>query len=172
MDFYGTIAGADEYHETMLNVSAGTWPSAGIADDKKKAALVRASRVIDGQFGSLYTGSKATSTQRLAWPRVDAYDSCASQELASDYVPDAIIEATYELALIEIQNPGSLAPSVDLSRVTKSESVDGAASRSFFSPNELGLGDAYEAYRPKLTYVTDLVGCYLAETDYWAAAVV
>ena len=170
MDFYGSVAEATAYHESLGNTA---WTAAGVTDAQREVALRRGSRALDGIFGPRLTGAKMTPNQRLAWGRVGVFDRCANEMLPDGLIPPAVVEAAYELSLVALSSPSSLTPSVDLSRLTKSEAVDGVGSRSFFGPNELGV-DAWAMFRPRVTVTEDLMACYLkSELDSrWIARVI
>lgn len=173
MEHYGTLLGATEYHTAMGNVS---WLDPAKTDQERKAAMFRASAAMDGRFLRSYSGYKATTSQRLAWPRVDAWDFCADAPVGSADIPLGVVEASYELALLELQTPRSLSPAVNYGRLTKSESVEGAASRSFFGPAELGFGldNLMDAFRPSVAAAEDRLGCYLNTSTHnrWVATVI
>ena len=169
---YGTLVTAAAYHAAVGNP---IWIDAQYSDDQRTAAMVRARRVMDGRYGLVFTGAKALLDQPCAWPRVGAYDVCAQQEIPSDVTPSGILEASYEIALIELQRPNSLSPTINIGRLTKSESVDGAASRSFFSPEELAAfgNNPLQNMRPTLMVVEDLLSCFISVNGRrWAATVV
>lgn len=168
MQHYGTVAGATAYHDLVGNTA---WAAA--TEQLQLQALRRASRALDGIFGARLTGSKISYLQELAWPRHSVYDSCAGVALPDGYTPPAIEEAAYILAGLELANPNSLAPVVNLSRVTKSEAVEGVGSRSFFGPADLGMTSFIEASRGSVLQVEDLMGCFLKRMgDRWVARVV
>lgn len=170
---YGTLPAALAYHTALGNAQ---WlDSVTYSDPLRTAAMLRGSRSLDGRYGRLFPGAKFGGyLQERAWPRVGAYDSCAQQNIPDGYIPPAIEQAAYELALIELVNPGATTPELNLGRITKSESVDGAASRSFFSPGEMNLrGNVLDGFRPTLLTVSDLMSCYLKPAvGLWAATVV
>lgn len=89
---YANAADGDAYHEGHLY--ATPWTAATLAN--KEAALVMATRLIDGQFQ--FDGVKANEAQALQWPREDCHDPDGDDELPSDAVPKAVIEATCEMA--------------------------------------------------------------------------
>ena len=60
---YADVAGGDSYHDGHLYASAWT----GATADKKAAALVMATRLIDSQFQ--FSGSRTSESQALQWPR-------------------------------------------------------------------------------------------------------
>lgn len=169
MSHYGTLPGALAYHASVGNT---LWGSSAYDDQRRTAALTRASRAMDGRYGLQFAGVKSTGDQRLAWPRDGGHDFCSDTPVPPGQVPLGVIEAAYELALVELQRPGALSPSLTTGRITKSEAVVGAASRSFFSPEELGLNGGLDAFRPTLTVAEDLLSCYLNRGKRWIAAVV
>lgn len=89
---YANAADGDAYHEGHLYATA--WTAATLAN--KEAALVMATRLIDGQFQ--FDGVKANEAQALQWPREDCHDPDGDEALPSDAVPKAVIEATCEMA--------------------------------------------------------------------------
>lgn len=89
---YANAADGDAYHEGHLYASAWTAASAG----NKDAALVMATRLIDGQYQ--FNGVKANEAQALQWPRRQCRIPDYEDELPADVVPKAVIEATCELA--------------------------------------------------------------------------
>lgn len=168
--FYGSLGEAAIYHAQYGNPA---WSDSQFTNEQREVALRRGSRALDGIFGSRLTGIKTDAAQRLAWPRNDVYDSCLGAELPAGAMPVAVMEAAYELALVELLSPGSLSPSLNMGRLTKSESLEGVGSRSFFSPSELGFTDPLAAHRPILLQVEDLMRCFLKSSgDRWIATVV
>ncbi len=89
---YANAADGDAYHDGHLY--ATPWTAATLAN--REAALVMATRLIDGQFQ--FDGVKASEAQALQWPREDCHDPDGDDELPSDAVPKAVIEATCEMA--------------------------------------------------------------------------
>lgn len=182
---YGTLAGANAYHEMLGNSAWGlTAPSpmpdpapedpGWHTDAERSSALLRATRAFDGRYGRLFPGAKLDPSQRLSWPRIGAWDQCSETFVLDGTVPEAIVEAVYELALVELLAPGSLSISVTPGRITASESVD-VISRSFFNPAEIaGLSGRglLDAFRPSLSLVEDLLSCYLKKQELWTARVV
>jgi len=156
-DFYGTVEGATTYHAARGNAA---WSASGVTDDQRSAALLRGSSALDGQYGSRYPGTKtAGRAQVLGWPRTGAQDACADEDIPDDEIPQAIINAAYELALAELQAPGSSSPSVTLGRVVKRQKVD-TIEREFFSATE-GAAMSAGSMRPVLMTVEDALRCVL-----------
>lgn len=89
---YAAVADGDAYHDGHLYASA--WTAATTANKEK--ALVFATRLIDTEFR--FKGMKANSTQTLQWPREECRDPDGADDLASDAVPSAVVQATCELA--------------------------------------------------------------------------
>ncbi|HEV7435340.1 MAG TPA: DnaT-like ssDNA-binding protein [Pseudorhizobium sp.] len=106
-DHYGTLPAALAYHEVRGNAA---WTAADVDDDKRTAAIVRASQALDALYGARYPGVVASADQDLLWPRANVI--WRGEDLAADDVPAPIEKATYELALRELVKPGSLAPDV------------------------------------------------------------
>jgi len=103
-DPYGTLVGADAYHLARGNT---TWT--GDNADKDIARL-RGSEYIDQAFRSAFPGFKTDlRDQEREWPRSDAYD-VEGNYLDPDTVPNETIYASYEAALRELVDPGSLLP--------------------------------------------------------------
>ncbi len=91
MSDYGTLAGADTYH-----TGNATWEA--YTDAVKNAALDAASIYLD--VGFFWKGVIAESDQDNAWPRAGVYD-LEGRYVASDSVPTPIVNAFYEIALID-----------------------------------------------------------------------
>lgn len=89
---YANAADGDAYHEGHLYAAA--WTAATLAN--KEAALVMATRLIDGQYQ--FNGVKANEPQALQWPRRQCRIPDYEDELPAESVPKAVIEATCEMA--------------------------------------------------------------------------
>ena len=117
---YLTAAGADAIADTMLGTLA--WTTA--TSDNKSRALLTAT---NGLETLSYVGTRATTTQALAWPRTDA--SCGDKEIATTTIPREVELATFDLANALLSTPtllqstattGALVPGIpnrDLSRL-------------------------------------------------------
>ena len=114
MEHYGTIEKADTYATAIGNADWSTGTT-----ETKTAALVRASRYVDALSGLRRTAEGCVPrfpgrrtggiSQALQWPRTGARD-IDGYEIPADVVPVAIEYATYEAAIRELANPGSLSP--------------------------------------------------------------
>lgn len=131
MSFYGTVLGADQYHQ-----SRGSLDWSGEVTPNKEAALLRASEYVDAKYRTAFMGYRTDGrSQAREWPRKEAYvfESWDWTLIPSDEIPDEIIRATYEAALREVTAPGSLTPDIVPGKTVKSASVDGAASVTYWS---------------------------------------
>jgi hypothetical protein len=93
---YADAADGDAYHDGHLYATA--WTAA--AADRKAAALVMATRLIDSQYQ--FNGTRANDAQALQWPREDCRDpdadGWACGTVPDDVVPKAVADATCEMA--------------------------------------------------------------------------
>ena len=93
---YANVADGDAYHEGHLYATAWTAATA----DKKAAALVMATRLIDAQFQ--FGGKRAHESQALQWPRAGCHDPDADGwnggTVDSAKVPRGVVDATCETA--------------------------------------------------------------------------
>lgn len=101
---YASVADADAYFAGHLYASA--WTAA--AADRKAAALVMATRLIDAEF--LFNGTRTSEDQALQWPRAECPDPDRGQVALTpllpvisnfvpyDSVPAAVVAATCEMA--------------------------------------------------------------------------
>lgn len=144
MAHYGTVEGADAYHEARGNEA---WTSvASSPEDEKAAALTRATAFVDGRYLPRFPGVRTDGrSQDLQWPRVGSdggpVTDAEGNEIAADEVPAEIINAVYEAALREIESPGSLMPDMDRGGKIKSLTagsvaityMDGATAETVFT---------------------------------------
>lgn len=105
---YEEVTDADAYFEARVALDPA-WDEA----DSKEALLVMATRVIDAAFrgqrtlvpgkdsyyriGRKWLGATASSTQRLAWPRIGLYHDNGAA-IAADEIPWELKEAVAEMA--------------------------------------------------------------------------
>lgn len=89
---YAEVVDADSYNETHLYNTAWT----GATSERKKAALVWATRLLDNEME--FMGWKTTSTQKLLWPRVGVWDREGQTYFDDDLIPYFIVDAVSELA--------------------------------------------------------------------------
>lgn len=99
------------------------------------------SNYIDAAYEARLSCSQRTGgfTQLLAWPRTG--HRVNGQDVPSDLIPQAWINASYRAAYLEAMNPGWTTSGGDPSRMTQRERVD-VIERAFFAPSEVpGSGD-------------------------------
>lgn len=96
---YGSDGGFTAY----MAAAGYTVPAGTIA-----AARQRGSVYIDGTFGYRFPGVPVGGAdQDRAWPRIGAVDYYGNA-ISESAIPVAVINASYEAALIELTKPGSL----------------------------------------------------------------
>lgn len=157
-DFYGTLP--DALVHMAIAAGGAAWTETGVTDTAREAALIRASRALDGRYGRRFPGQRTGGrAQALEWPRTGAKDACTGEVISDDEVPVDIERATYALALVELQSPGSSTPTVTMGRVAKRQKA-GQVEREFFSPDE-GVQVTVDNLRPVLTEVEDALRCLL-----------
>jgi DnaT-like ssDNA binding protein len=103
---YVTLAAAEAYFLGRLSDDA--WDEADEAT--RESALIMATTRLDAEP---FVGSVVSSTQRLQWPRSGVYDRNGYAYLTTA-IPRPIQEATFELALVLLNDPDALGGS-DLS---------------------------------------------------------
>lgn len=85
------------------------------------AARQRGSAYIDGSYGARFMGvATGGLEQEREWPRTGV------PGLADDVIPKRVENASYEAALIELREPGSLSAIISGTSVVKREKVEGA----------------------------------------------
>lgn len=138
---YCTVAFADQYHEQRANTG---W--IGLEPVQKEAYLRRATEYMLAIYRQRWRGSRATSTQALDWPRLDAtVDGFA---IGADIVPIEVQKACAILALKAIK--GELDP--EPTAAVKRKKVD-VLEVEYFEP---------VAPLKQNTVVTDLLQPFLA----------
>lgn len=134
-DFYGTVAGYTAY------VLARDYDVPIKTDDEIEAALLVASEWLDGRYSSVWVSSGTFKTGQRAqvreWPR-NGYVDVYGYALSSTEIPREIENATYEAAIRELANPGSLTVDYTPGKY-KQVSVDGAVSVTY-----AGFTSAYD----------------------------
>lgn len=132
-DYYGTVAGADAYH--LARGNSAVWDDDDVDDAEKEVALLLASEWLDQNYGSSFHGTKTGKRDQLReWPRDNAYDAYGVVIFG---IPVEIERATYEVALQQIRQNGSLFKTWIAGKDIKSVSVDGAISVTYAGANSL-----------------------------------
>lgn len=114
---YLSAADADTYFTDHGAPAAWTGATA-----VKEQALRMATQYLDATYAGRWRGTKGSSTQALAWPRIAAVDD-DGYWYASDDLPVALEQATAEAALRYLED-GELLPDIDAPGVIASESVE------------------------------------------------
>ncbi|QND47666.1 hypothetical protein HB780_18490 [Rhizobium lusitanum] len=151
--FYGTLDAADLYFADRGNV---TWAAAG--ENDRTAALVRGSQVVDGLYEPRFPGLRAGGyEQPLSWPRRAAV-TANGEAVPDDVVPLPVIYAAYEVAVVELADPGSLTPVVTAAQTVKREKVGPLETEYAVASS---LDDSITAARPVLTMLDGLLYPFL-----------
>jgi hypothetical protein len=86
---YISVATADD----LANLYLGTLEWSSASADNKGRALIMATRYLDELS---WIGTKASTTQALLWPRLDA--ACGNWIFAANEIPQPVKQATFDLA--------------------------------------------------------------------------
>ena len=98
---YGSVAGFINYHESR-GVDVSLLDTAMI-----EPALTRASAILDSLYESRFHGTRLLGMQQeYSWPRKGRF--VQNLLIAENEIPLVVEWATYELALMEMREPGSL----------------------------------------------------------------
>lgn len=101
---YVSLAASDEYVATRVPDAAVQAAWEAITDELKGAYLVNASRTLDALCD--WIGDKYSADQGLRWPRSNAYVD--GFLLSSTTFPEAVMEATVEMAVWSMTNEGEV----------------------------------------------------------------
>jgi len=152
MDSYGTNQGFTDYHTARgRDVSA-------YDDGDITAARLVASEWLDGLYAMRWPGLKTVHTQDRDWPRQGVIDR-EGYAVSSVTVPVQIENATYEVALRQLQSPGSLTTDFTPNKYSR-VSIDGAISVQY-----AGMGGAADAQ-----VQLPIVGQIIASLLWWDGA--
>lgn len=115
MAYYGDPYGAIEFHAARGN---DAWSAEGVTAEQQEAALQRGTDWVDAEFGEFFPGVRTGGrAQELAWPRINADGTYVTDlegnEIEDYMIPVEIERATYEAALIELTDPGTLAADLE-----------------------------------------------------------
>lgn len=170
MAIYGTVSDADAYHLARGNAA---WTGDNAV---KTAALQRATDYIDGRYRkmtaggcwvSMFRGARTDGrAQDLEWPRTGATDG-EGNEIPDDEVPVEVEHATYEAALRELADPGSLSPTFTPSQQVTREKV-GPVEVAYAEGQGSG---AMPANRPVVPAIDDIIAGLLCELPPLAVGV-
>lgn len=119
---YGSAAAFETYHEARGRSIPVDWDT-----DYIEAALLVASEWLDGKYADRFYGYPTDGyTQTRQWPRTLAYtNTYPVYVFATDEIPTEVVEAAYEVAWREANEPGCLSVDFTPSKYN-SVSIDGA----------------------------------------------
>lgn len=158
-DSYVDLGYADAYHASMGNSS---WTGSNV---EKEAALRRAAVWLDGSYQRFWSGTPVNGrNQARAWPQIGGVDYFGN-EIDSSSIPEEIKRAQSEIALAELQSPGSLTPSITPGQTIKSEKIGSIAV-------EYQGGQDVASFIPVLTRVDVLLQGIIFNRDLEYPAVV
>lgn len=134
---YASVNTVDEYHAAL---GQDTWTG---TDAAKEAAILRAMRFIENQQ---YIGIKEDEYNPLEWPRWDAWDR-NGYLIQNDVIPQNIINALCEAALVELVSPNALRATLVRGNAIKRQKVDVIETEYF---NSASSRNAYDAITMEL----------------------
>lgn len=135
---YLSVTDVGTYHTNRGNAA---WTG---TDAVKEAALRKATAYLDNVYRHRWPGVRRLSTQALDWPRGDAYYLDDYSSIAIDVIPQAVKDATAELALRALS--ADLLPDLDRGNAVKSVTV-GPISKVFMD------GAPGSKVRPQITLI-------------------
>lgn len=151
---YGENAGFTAYAEAAGYVVPG-----GTTAPHITAARQRGSMVID-RYEKHFSGRRTGGWQQeRAWPRTGA-TTYYGEAIPDDVIPEAIINASYEAAFLELTNPGSLSPVVTGSSTVKREKV-GQLEVEYAASSSTSVTDMVALATPVVTVIEGLLWPFL-----------
>ena len=125
MAAYGDDTGFAAWLAEQGYTLPGTAPSPAVL-------RARGSAYVDG-YEDFWTGYRTGGVmQELGWPRTGATVNCV-QEIPSDAIPPAVVNASYRAAWLDAETPGILkGSSASLGQRVKRERVEGAVDVEYF----------------------------------------
>lgn len=130
-------------------------------DQTLSAAIIRGTDAIERAGAGRWVGTKASASQRLAWPRSDVVDDDGN-DVPDNAIPWQIQYASFHAAVVESESPGALSPPLQSTSVIKREKVGqleveyqgGEATKTAYtSINELLEGWMNSVTGSSLTYL-------------------
>lgn len=132
VDFYGTAAGFTAYH------TARGRDVSDYDDSTIETKLLVGSEFLDGAFRAQFPGYKlGLAAQLREWPRTGVTDYYG-YEVPSTVVPEAVENATYEIALRELASPGVTNTDSTPNKYRR-VSIDGALSVEYANQDAMSL---------------------------------
>ncbi len=131
-----TVAETDTYCDARMNATA--WADA--EDDDKARAVIDATRELSAKA---WVGTRASSTQKLSWPRSFAINPDVSWASWAYYdsttIPDRVKDATCELAFLLLNGDASDINTPDSTLNVKVKTVD-VLTTEYFDPQQRAKG--------------------------------
>ncbi|MGV1787366.1 MULTISPECIES: DnaT-like ssDNA-binding protein [Agrobacterium] len=151
---YGDNAGFTAYAE-----AAGYVIPDGTTDPQISAARQRGSLVID-RFEPRFSGMRTEGFAQVnAWPRTGA-STYYGEAIPSDFVPMAVVNASYEAAFLELTNPGILSPVVTGSSTVKREKV-GSLEVEYATSSSTDIADIVAMATPVATAIEGMLWLFM-----------
>jgi hypothetical protein len=119
---YASIATCNAYHTALGNTA---WTG---TDAAKEAAILRAMAYLEALT---WRGRKYTYEQPLEWPRANVV--LGGYLIETDEVPQKVINALCESALVEIEEANALRPALDRGGQVTSFTLTGVLSETYAS---------------------------------------
>jgi hypothetical protein len=133
MEHYGSVQDFISY----MQAKGYDYPEVSPSEEMDQA-LIRGSMYIDNTYRDRFPGTKTGGrSQRLAWPRKDAFDA-EGEPIPSDEIPWEVEYAAYEASWRELTDPGSLTPDYTASERVKSEQIGSIATTYAISDAAFG----------------------------------
>ncbi len=111
---YISVEDTNAYHTLMGNTD---WTG---TEAEKEIYLLKASQYVEQKYDNLFVGQVGSSTQRMLWPRIDAYIRKDTVLIASNAIPEDLQYAIAEFAL-KVAEGDTLGADVAASQNLKSE---------------------------------------------------
>lgn len=139
---YGSAAAFETYHEERGRTIPVSWDATYI-----ESALLVASEWLDDKYGDRFYGYPTDGyLQEREWPRALAYaNTYPTYVFAEDEIPTEVVEAVYEVAWREANEPGCLSVDFTPSKYN-SVAIDGAVSVEY--NNSLDSQDVQKQIEP------------------------
>lgn len=151
---YGSNEGFTEYAQ-----AAGYVFPEGTTEPQKAAARQRGALVID-RYEPRFSGVRTAGlSQERAWPRTGS-STYYGEEIPSGVTPEAIVNASYEAAFLELTNPGSLSPVITGSSLVKREKV-GSIEVDYATITKADMAEIIALATPVVTVIEGMLWLFM-----------
>lgn len=144
-----------DYKDVYFPTLSGQFPASNI-----DAAIARASAWVSA-FPDYFGKRTCGRAQGLSWPRTGMTD-CDGNTVPDDEVPLEVKRATLAAAIVELQDPNVLTPTITPGSAVRRERV-ADIEQEFMTPVDLGLamdGDPIDDLRPMIAQAKDFLKCF------------